>query len=64
MGQNQILRCEKCDVIMKPMEARFKYLKRDFQHKVLRCPKCGLVYITKELAKGRMKEVESALEDK
>ncbi len=64
MEQKLTLKCEKCDVPMEPMDARFKYLKRDFQHKVLRCPKCGLVYIPKDLAKGRMKEVESALEDK
>lgn len=64
MESNKKMICEKCDVQMEPMEARFKYLKRDFQHKVLRCPKCGQVYIPKDLAKGRMKEVETALEDK
>lgn len=64
MASKQKLICEKCHVEMIPMDARFKYLKRDFQHQVLRCPKCGQVYIDKNLAKGRMKEVESALEDK
>lgn len=29
-----------------------------------RCPKCGLVLITEELARGKMLEVEKALEDK
>ena len=64
MESKQKLICEKCNIPMEQMEARFRYLKRDFKHKVLRCPKCGQIYIPKELAKGRMKEVETALEDK
>ena len=64
MESKQKLICEKCNIPMEPMEARFRYLKRDFKHKVLRCPDCGQIYIPKDLAKGRMKEVETALEDK
>jgi uncharacterized Zn finger protein len=44
--------------------AHFSYLKRDFKHAVLRCPVCGQVYIPEELATGKMREVETALEDK
>lgn len=56
--------CTKCNVEMKEMEASFSYLKRTFRHKVLRCPVCGQVYITEDLAKGRMAEVEKSLEEK
>lgn len=49
---------------MVPMEAQFSYLDRIFRHKILRCPTCGQVYIPEELVKGRMHEVESALEEK
>jgi hypothetical protein len=30
----------------------------------MRCPVCGLAYVSEELARGRMREVEKALEDK
>ncbi len=33
-------------------------------HEVPACPKCGKVYISEELAEGRMSEVEQMLEDK
>jgi uncharacterized protein with PIN domain len=56
--------CEPCQVAMEPIEAHFTYLKRTFKHKVLRCPVCGQIYISEQLAKGRMREVEVALEEK
>ena len=56
--------CEKCQIEMVSMEADFSYLKRSFRHPVLRCPSCGQVYIAEDLAKGRMSEVETLLEDK
>ena len=59
-----VLICEHCDAGMKEMEAEFSYLNRSFRHKVMRCPVCGLAYIPEELARGRMREVEMALEDK
>jgi hypothetical protein len=49
---------------MEPMEAHFSYLKRSFKHKILRCPGCGQIYIPESLAEGRMREVETALEEK
>jgi YgiT-type zinc finger domain-containing protein len=42
----------------------FEYLGHTVAHEVPACPKCGKVYISKELAEGRMSEVEQALEDK
>ncbi|HPR24370.1 MAG TPA: hypothetical protein PLM92_04200 [Bacillota bacterium] len=56
--------CTKCNVSMEPIDVTFKYLKRSFRHKVLRCSKCGQVYVPEDLAKGRMAEVEAALEEK
>lgn len=56
--------CELCNEKMEPLKAQFSYLKRSFSHTVLRCPKCGQVYISEELAKGRIQEVETTLEDK
>jgi len=60
----QTLICEKCDVDMELIEAEFDYLSRTFRHQIMRCPKCGAPYIPESLARGRMREVEMALEDK
>ena len=35
-----------------------------FSHEALRCPVCGVVFITKDLADGRMADVEQLMEDK
>ena len=56
--------CERCNVEMELMETHFTYLDRSFKHKAPRCPKCGQIYIPEDLAKGRMREVEIALEEK
>ena len=62
--KDDALLCGLCGVGMKEMDAEFSYLGRSFRHKVMRCPDCGLVYIPETLARGRMREVEMALEDK
>jgi hypothetical protein len=56
--------CGVCDVPMEPMKSTFSYLKREFRHTVLRCPICGQIYISEDLAKGKMREVETILEEK
>jgi hypothetical protein len=56
--------CELDGAEMEPMEAGFNYLGRGFKYTVLRCPLCGQVHITEDIAAGRMREVEKALEDK
>jgi len=40
------------------------YLGHTVAHELLTCPKCGKVYVSKELAEGKMSEVEQLLEDK
>lgn len=64
MESSDKVKCNKCNVEMVPMEATFSYLDREFRHPVLRCPACGQVYIPEDLAKGRMADVEKALEEK
>ena len=56
--------CAKCGVELKPRKTIFKYMERNISHEVPVCPKCGKVFISEELAEGRMAEVEAALEDK
>ncbi|MDR1064933.1 MAG: hypothetical protein LBL25_01015 [Oscillospiraceae bacterium] len=56
--------CGKCNVPLETKKTVFSYLGRSFTHDVDVCPKCGAVLIPRELAEGRMAEVEEQLEDK
>jgi ribosomal protein S27AE len=56
--------CGLCGVEFENMKTQFSYLGHSFHAETPRCPKCGQVFIPEELAKGRMTEVETALEDK
>jgi RNase P subunit RPR2 len=64
MESVKIMICEKCQVELVPMETTFRYLERSFRPPVPRCPCCGQVYIPEELAKGQIRKVEAALEEK
>ena len=56
--------CGRCKVPLVMRKAVFSYLGRDVTHEVSRCPECGKVFIPKDLAEGKMAEVEGLLEDK
>jgi len=56
--------CAKCATPLVTKNTIFAYLGMTFSHEVSRCPVCGLVLITKELADGKMAEVEQLMEDK
>ena len=58
------LKCYLCDELLVYKKTQFSYLDHTFTHDVPRCPKCGKVYISMELAEGRIAEVEHQLEDK
>jgi hypothetical protein len=56
--------CGKCRQKLVLKKTVFSYLGHTFSHEVPVCPKCGRIFISKELAEGRMAEVEQLLEDK
>lgn len=56
--------CTKCKVTLVPLKTSFTYMKHQFQVDLPRCPSCGELYVSEELAKGKMAEVEIQLEDK
>ena len=58
------LKCSKCGVALVKRQVMFPYMRRTFGHEVPVCPKCGKAYISRELAEGKMAEVEILLEDK
>jgi ribosomal protein S27AE len=63
-GASENLICGRCNVPLELIKTQFGYLGHTFHTNVPRCPKCGQVLIPEELAKGRMAEVETSLEDK
>lgn len=56
--------CDKCNEKLEMKKTSVLYLDADFQVELLQCPKCGMVFIDEELARGKILEVEKALEDK
>lgn len=64
MSEERKWRCSKCGVELETTRVVFEYMGRTFGHEVPACPKCKKVFISKELAKGKMAEVETLMEDK
>ena len=56
--------CAKCGALLAPKNTLFSYMGMSFSHEALRCPVCGMVFISKDLADGKMAEVEQLMEDK
>ncbi len=56
--------CDKCKKELEVKKVSFEYMGRTFDHEVPVCPVCGKVFISEELAKGKMAEVETLMEDK
>jgi len=64
MSEERMIKCGRCGVVLVPKQTTFSYMGRTFGHEVPTCPKCGKPFISRELAEGRMAEVEVLLEDK
>lgn len=56
--------CARCQVELQEREVEFHYLENTFTASLPTCPRCGQVYVSEELAAGRIREVEEMLEDK
>ncbi len=56
--------CDKCNLELTPGQVTLSYLGSSFPVELFKCAQCGLVYIPEELARGKMDQVEKALEDK
>lgn len=56
--------CARCNLELVPKRTEFNYLGHHFATEVPCCPKCGEAFISEELVRGRMAEVEMELEDK
>lgn len=56
--------CAQCQLPLQTGKVTAKYLGNTFPVDLLRCPGCGFVYVSEDLALGKMLQVEQALEDK
>jgi uncharacterized protein with PIN domain len=56
--------CADCNRPLEMGKVEASYLGQRFTVELPRCPSCGFVYVSEELALGRMQKVEQALEDK
>lgn len=56
--------CSKCGTKLEKKLVKVKYLSGNFEVELMKCPKCNMVFISEELATGKMLEVEKGLEDK
>ena len=56
--------CATCNVPLEMGKVEATYLGQRFPVELPRCPSCGFVYVSEELALGKMLKVEQALEDK
>ena len=58
------LRCTRCDQDLVLTKVELEYMGYTITHELPACPTCGRVFISRELAEGRMCELEQTLEDK
>lgn len=63
-SQPEPIICQPCNTPLTLGKITLSYLGSQFPVELYRCSQCGLVYIPEELAEGKMKQVEAALEDK
>lgn len=56
--------CAKCNIPLETGKVTVTYLGSEFPVDLPKCPQCGYVFVSEELALGKMVEVEQTLEDK
>ena len=63
-GQELPWICDKCKKKLVQEKVKVSYLGGNFEVELMRCPQCKFVFISEDLALGKMLEVEKGLEDK
>ena len=56
--------CDKCQVELILEKTNVLYMDANFEVELMKCPRCKMVYVDEDLARGKMLDVEKALEDK
>lgn len=63
-GPGRKLKCARCGEYLRPRKTLLEYLGHRMTYELPGCPVCGQVFVPEEIAKGKMREVETTLEDK
>jgi DNA-directed RNA polymerase subunit RPC12/RpoP len=63
-AEERIWKCARCNRELEIKKTVFSYLGHTVAHDVRVCPQCGKIFISEQLAEGKMAEVEEQLEDK
>lgn len=63
MSEEKLI-CGKCRCPLEERRVDFEYMGHVFFADAPRCPQCGAVYLSEDLVRGRVAEVERELEDK
>ncbi|MBQ6360773.1 MAG: hypothetical protein IJJ25_06500 [Lachnospiraceae bacterium] len=63
MNEKKLI-CHKCREPLCLSDVSFFYMGHKLKHPIPSCPVCGQVYISPELAAGKIREVEKEMEDK
>jgi hypothetical protein len=63
-SQPQKILCDKCGIYLTLGKVTLAYMGTSFPVDLYKCSQCGLVYIPEELARGKIQQVEAAMEDK
>ncbi len=58
------MKCHKCNIELEEKPIALTYLGHDFNVKLPCCPNCGQVFISEELAAGRVAQLEADFEEK
>lgn len=56
--------CCKCNEELISQKITFEYMGITMNHELPCCPSCGVLFISEELASGKIAEVEMQLEEK
>lgn len=56
--------CATCQRELIPQETYFDYYGHHLHKELPCCPVCGQVYVSRELAEGKMRDTEAEIEDK
>ena len=62
--QGEKIICHPCQVPLENARVNFTYLGHVFHTDLPKCPQCGQVFVSEDLVKGKMADVEAELEDK
>ena len=56
--------CGRCDLELVKAKVKLTYMNMRFEEELYKCPKCNQIFVSEQLATGKMLDVEMALEEK